>query len=602
MFSPNGFTVTAAALSNPPPAFITTFATNQTAGTNFSLYLTAYGQTPTDATCGVIETYTGTKSLKFWSTYGNPATGTRNVTINAVSAAPSEGTSATQNVTFTNGQAVVTAKYKDVGRISIGMKDDTTTNAELPNGIRGATANFVVKPYDFVLSSIQNAAGTVTNPQAASASGSVFLAAGAPFRATVTVRDAEGSATPNYGRETPAEDVRLVPTLFLPAGGANPSIGGAGFGPFTNGVATGTGFAWSEVGIIQAIGGIGDLDYLGAGDVLGPTSSERIGRFIPSRFVAALNSPLLATACNAGGFTYQGQSFGYATAPVITATAVSVSGSTTTNYTGAFFKLTNATLSGRSYTSAAGALDTSGLPGTSIDPAIASPGGGTATLTFGGGSGLAFTKTLLAPFSAGIQLAINVLDGDGVAAVGAGPLGNPVTFGSPSGMPFTAGQEIRYGRIRVGTAVGSELVNLPVPMRAEYYASGAAGFVTNVGDTCTSGVSIGLSSFTENLSLSDTCVRDAGAPGASGAGCAAAAPLAERFRSPPTAAAGGDFNLGLKAPGIGHQGSAVITATVPTWLRYDWNTTTPGDENPTGQATFGIYGGQSRQIYTREIY
>jgi hypothetical protein len=27
-----------------------------------------------------------------------------------------------------------------------------------------------------------------------------------------------------------------------------------------------------------------------------------------------------------------------------------------------------------------------------------------------------------------------------------------------------------------------------------------------------------------------------------------------------------------------------------------------GDENPSGQATFGIFGGESRQIYTREIY
>jgi MSHA biogenesis protein MshQ len=604
VFSPNGFTVTAAALPNPPPGAITTFATNQTAGTNFSLYLTAYGQTPNDATCGVIEAYTGLapKSLKFWSTYVNPATGTRNVTINGTSVATSEGASTVQNVVFTNGQAVITAKYKDVGRISIGMKDDTTTNAELPNGIRGATANFVVKPYDFVLSSIQNAAGTVTNPQASTATDAVFIAAGAPFRATVTVRDAEGSTTPNYGRETPAESVRLVPTLFLPAGGANPAVGmTTGFGAFTNGVATGTDFTWSEVGIVQARGGIADADYLGAGDVAGATLNERIGRFIPSRFVVALNSPLFNTGCTAGTFTYQGQAFGYSTAPVITATAVSVSGSTTTNYTGAFFKLTNSTLTGRTYTSVAGTLDTTGLPATTTDPAIASASGGVATLTFGSGSGLNFTKTLLAPFNAGIQLAINVLDSDGVAAVSP-PYSNPVTFGVSTGIPFTAGQEIRYGRIRVGTAIGSERVNLPVPMRAEYYASSAAGFVTNTADTCTTGVSLAFSNYTDSLNAGETCVSDTGSPGSSGAGCSAAAPVGERFREPPTVAAGGDFNLRLKAPGVGNQGSVVITATVPTWLKYDWNTTTPLDENPSGQATFGIFGGESRQIYTRELY
>jgi MSHA biogenesis protein MshQ len=85
-------------------------------------------------------------------------------------------------------------------------------------------------------------------------------------------------------------------------------------------------------------------------------------------------------------------------------------------------------------------------------------------------------------------------------------------------------------------------------------------------------------------------------------GCVAAVPAPERFREPPTVTAAGDFNLRLAAPGAGNQGSVVINATVPPWLRYDWDTGTAGEENPAGQATFGIFGGESRQIYTREIY
>jgi MSHA biogenesis protein MshQ len=177
-----------------------------------------------------------------------------------------------------------------------------------------------------------------------------------------------------------------------------------------------------------------------------------------------------------------------------------------------------------------------------------------------------------------------------------------VTIGGATGIPFTATDQIRYGRIRVGTAVGSERVNLPVPMRAEYYSSSTAGFVTNTADTCTTGVSLAFSGYTDGLAAGETCVLDSGSPGSSGQGCATAAVAAERFREPPTVAAGGDFNLRLKAPGAGNQGSVVITATVPAWLKYDWNTTTPGDENPSGQATFGIFGGETRQIYTREIY
>ena len=49
----------AGALTNPPPASINSPVATQTAGSTFPVYLTAYGQTPTDPQCGVIETYTG---------------------------------------------------------------------------------------------------------------------------------------------------------------------------------------------------------------------------------------------------------------------------------------------------------------------------------------------------------------------------------------------------------------------------------------------------------------------------------------------------------------------------------------------------------------
>jgi MSHA biogenesis protein MshQ len=599
VFSPSGFTVTAAALANPPSS-ITPFASHEVAGASFPLHLAAFGQTPTDPVCGIIEAYSGAKSVKFWSQYVDPGTGTRAVTIDGVAAAPSEASAAAHTVTFVNGQAAVTAKYKDVGRIRVAMKDDTTVNADLPAGITGATTNFVVRPFDFVLSGIANSAGTAVNPQAADAAGPVFLAAGAAFRATVTARDVEGSATPSYGREAIPETVRLETQLVAPAGGSSPAIGAAvGFGTFSNGQATGTDFTWSEVGIMRAVPGVGDGSYLTAGDVTG-AASEPIGRFVPSHFLVALNAPLFATACSAGSFTYQGEPFGFTTAPVITAAAVAAGGTTTTNYTGAFFKLANASLAGRSYTSVAGTLDASGLPPATADPAIADLGGGVATLTFASGGGLRFSRGApQPPFAAQVQLAIGVFDTDGVAAVGAGPLGNPVTFGVAGGIPFTAGQEMRYGRVRVGTAVGSELVDLPVPMRAEYYASTAAGFVPHVADTCTANVAVTLPAFTENLAPGETCVRDNGAPGASGSGCAAVAAPSLRYGTPPAA---GDFNLRLAAPGAGNQGSVLIRATVPPWLLFDWNAAAAGDEEPTGQATFGIYGGERRQIYTREIY
>lgn len=47
----------------------------------------------------------------------------------------------------------------------------------------------------------------------------------------------------------------------------------------------------------------------------------------------------------------------------------------------------------------------------------------------------------------------------------------------------------------------------------------------------------------------------------------------------------GDFGVRLAAPAA--PGSVIVDATVPAWLRFDWNALLPGDENPAGIATFG---------------
>lgn len=57
----------------------------------------------------------------------------------------------------------------------------------------------------------------------------------------------------------------------------------------------------------------------------------------------------------------------------------------------------------------------------------------------------------------------------------------------------------------------------------------------------------------------------------------------------------GDFNLWLQAPQV--TGAFTVTATVPTWLQYNW---TGVVGNPTARATFGVY--KSPLIYRRENY
>ena len=170
---------------------------------------------------------------------------------------------------------------------------------------------------------------------------------------------------------------------------------------------------------------------------------------------------------------------------------------------------------------------------------------------------------------------------------------------STNGILFDSGATQRYGRARILNAFGSERVNLAVTLRTEYYVDASTGFVPNVADACASPVTVTLDNFTDNLSAGETCVLDNGSPGLSGSGCTAAATPSLQFREPSVA---GDFNLNLQAPGDGNDGSARVTADVPDWLEFDWDTSAAGFEDPQGNATFGIFQGQGRQIYTRELY
>ena len=318
-----------------------------------------------------------------------------------------------------------------------------------------------------------------------------------------------------------------------------------------------------------------------------------VGRFIPDRLQVGQNVPLLTTGCSAGGYTYVGAQFDYSLAPEITATALAVGGTPTLNYTGAFFKLSTTTLLNRNYQTTQGVLDLSGLPPTTTDPVVTESAPGAALISFSAGTGLAYQRGAPeAPFDANIQLSIDVVDSDGVT-----PSANPVTFGAGLGMAFSDGASIRYGRVRLVNAVGSELVNLAVPMVAEYFMGAASGFVPHSDDTCSTDVTLTLANFSESLGPGETCVLDSGSPGDSNQGCAT--PSLNPFSEPPVA---GDFNLTFAAPGSGNNGGLDVTALVPDWLKFDWNSAVPGEEDPTAQITFGIFSGDGSHIYLREVY
>lgn len=431
--------------------------------------------------------------------------------------------------------------------------------------------------------------------------------AGRPFTITLTPENGADTAVSGYTGGAPTI---TVTGIAAPAGGVLGTYGSAGAWTFSGGGAYTNTATYSEVGAFKAEATDAGFAAVDAGDGT-PTCqltigldctqsanppywkpSTTIGRFTPDHFAAVRNTPSFRTgggACPTATFTYVGQAFGFALAPVITVTAQNATNGTTKNYAGSWFKLSLApdSVTGRTYQDDGAPpdapLQTGGLPATG-DPAIADNGDGTATLTFSAGSGFDYLHaTPVAPFSSAIDLRITIKDPDGVAVGTIDGLAgaNPVEF---SDIAFNNGDQMRYGRMFISSAVGSELLNLPVAMAVQYYASAADGFVTNTKDTCTSlaASDIDLSNFQPF-------------PGSLFAAGDTAATI--------NTSGNGSFGLELTAPGAGKQGSVDISADLSalTWLQFDWNGDGTYNDDPTSRATFGLYKGDARSVYQHEV-
>ncbi|MGS2717650.1 DUF6701 domain-containing protein [Eionea flava] len=200
-FSATGFSVTASPLTNPPPVLIDDPIDHQLSAQAFTVHIAAYGTDPENGQCGIIENYTGDKNLTLSTIYSNPTTGN----TQAVAAS---------SITFVDGQASTAVQYDDVGQIQLSLTD-------LDEDISGQSNTFVVKPADFVVA--------IDDNPATAQSGDGFIAAGAAFSAKVQAVNADGIVAPNYGNETPPENISLVlDSLLFPSGGNVGSLSNAG--------------------------------------------------------------------------------------------------------------------------------------------------------------------------------------------------------------------------------------------------------------------------------------------------------------------------------------------------------------------------------------
>lgn len=533
VFSASGLTLS---LPNFPAATGTNFATVRA----------------TDSNCN--STLNGNRSLRFFSAYTNPNSGTQASSINGTAISTSAASPTTLTLNFVNGVATFGLNYADVGRITLDATDALTNTH--------GSGQFVAYPAGFVLSAIQRSSDNLPNPSAANAAGAKFVKAGENFSATVRATNALGNTTPNFGRESPSESVKLSASLLAdPDLVNNPAVNGT-FGAFSNGVASGSAFTWNEVGIITLTPSLLSGNYLSTGINVTGTPSSKVGRFYAHHFGLTPHptNPLLNradTTCSTCIFSYMGERLD----AQFSLTAQALNNNTTQNYQGAYAKL-NLAAAGNPF--GFGAVD--GANFLSARLSIASPASGVFILGVASNivAPLIFTRGVTpdGPYDT-LRIGIAPVDADG-AAMGAFDLDTDASIPG-NDHALLGSTSMRYGRMHLSNAHGSELLPLPIPVLTQYW--NGAGYITNRDDnnTVLGAANILLSNYQRNLNSGETLVT-------------------------PPLFVNGVGQITLSAPGAGNDGSVDLHTNAPNYL-----------PSATTRATFGIYKG-GPVIYQRENY
>jgi hypothetical protein len=318
------------------------------------------------------------------------------------------------------------------------------------------------------------------------------------------------------------------------------------------------------------------------------SSQLNVGRFVPDHFT--LTSSALLPACGAGpgAFTYMNQGF-----PSLSATIEARSYGTesiTTNYHSPDFGTTQIASVDWKAENADNGIDLSSRLSVPQPPQIW-VNGVYSLSTAGAQFRRAIPDNPDGPYDQ-LQLGVAVTDPDDVllSALDMNPLAAGVCI-SPTCTARSVGAStsVRFGRLRLLNAHGSELRALPLTVRSEYWSG--SGFALNSSDSCTTlaAANFGLSNWQRNLNPGETAL----APGG------------------PWTAVGGLFSgTRLTAPpGIGNQGSVDVTVDLSAlpWLRGRWDdaanpdsdANTVYDDEPVARATFGVY--RDRMIFRREV-
>ncbi len=496
---------------------------------------------------------------------------------------------ATQTVTLASGVNFLTNNFTVNKAYTKLMCRVTDNNSGSP--VYGCSSDqFAVRPGDVTLSTIP----TMATPPSASAAGTVKAGAAFTLRASTSTSSTDAysgalsqvSSPPTLTAQTTAQDTTQV------SGGV---VGSLSPSSLTANASTTGNASYGEVGYLYlAAGAYSDtsfttVDQVGDcvsaststtlssgkyGCVIGNTAVVSLGRFVPDHFVV---TPAPVVPGCGSSFTYFGQD-GVRTP--FTITAQNSANATTQNYTGSFAKFITTNYASYVFTG-------SGLPtGVSFGTGATAPSG-----TWSSGvASVTATHLVARPnapvIPASVTFSAAPVDTDGV------------TVAVPTAVN-SAAATFDYGRVRLLNANGSELLNLPLTVRLEYWQSAANGWQVNSGDTCTaitaSNFAFAFGGTGNNMNACKTALTLAGT-----------APNYALTLARPGSGNNGwadiTLNLGATATGntctaVGGSSPAATTANAP-WLQFNW-TGTVG--NPKARATFGVYK-SGPVIHRRELY
>ncbi|MFT7137680.1 MAG: MSHA biogenesis protein MshQ [Sulfitobacter sp.] len=580
---------------------------NQTSGTVFGDTLKLQAVKSTDGVCSGL--FTGNTDVDLSQENVDPG-GTSGLSFSIDGnniAKHSSVTATTLNFGADSIATIPTPLYHDAGQIRLRANYDLGGVT-----LSGSSNTFWVGPAQLVASAMLGA----TALNGASATATPTHEAGENFVLSVTAVNSLGVVTPNY---VPGQiQLKLVRTGPIATGSVDGNVNYAASSAmatsisssasfqsvaltsFSSGVSTYNAAHYSEVGLLSLE--VQDSNYGNASIVI-PSTPLNIGRFIPEHFKQTVaQDGFFRTTCGPRTMfsAYSGQrdeatgsagAISYLTSPILAITAYNKQDQITQNYyedsngsVNDYMKLTSAGISITVPTldEVATGLDTNKLPITASMntgtlsqndltalPSVVALSKGVLHYQLSANDNFFYNRSsnaLVAPFTSNIDFSTaSIIDADSVNAT-------TTTNASPTGV------NILFGRLRLENSFGPETTNFPQPMRTEHFDG--AGFIATVSNSCTSYDASKIS--LTNISLDPALTNVLGTTG--------------------NFVLGKTQDIALEAPGSGNQGAIGVSYDAYNWLEYDWDSDGAHDDNPSALATFGIFRGDDRVIYWREIY